>query len=58
LQGADIDILLSEGLSRFAFWRLCPVECEAYSPMVSEKQKTKALRAPRFCGEKIIMKNL
>ena len=39
-QGANICILLSEGLSHFAFQRL------------SEKQKkTKALRSLRLCGE-------
>jgi hypothetical protein len=53
LQGANTVILLPEGLSRFAFWRPCPVECEAYSSGVSEKQKIKSkiLRSPRLCGE-------
>ena len=35
--------MLSEGLIRFAFRRPCPVECEAYSSGVSEKQKNKKL---------------
>jgi len=39
LQCANTGILLPEGLSRFAFRRPCPVECEAYSSGVSEKQK-------------------
>jgi hypothetical protein len=48
LQGANTVILLPEGLSRFAFRRPCPVECEAYSSGVSEKQKKpKALRTLR-----------
>ena len=52
LQGANTGILLPEGLSRFAFRRPCPVECEAYSSGVSEKQKKpKALRSLRLCGE-------
>jgi hypothetical protein len=41
LQDVNTIILLPEGLSRFAFRRPCPVECEAYSSMVSEKQKNK-----------------
>jgi hypothetical protein len=39
LQAANTGILLPEGLSHFAFRRPCPVECEAYSSGVSEKQK-------------------
>jgi hypothetical protein len=38
---SDTDILLPEGLCHFAFRRPCPVECEAYSSGVSEKQKRK-----------------
>jgi hypothetical protein len=50
LQGANTGFLLPEGLSHFAFRRPCPVECEAYSSGVSEKQKkTKALRSLRLC---------
>ncbi|MGB6010100.1 MAG: hypothetical protein WBI57_02390, partial [Desulfobacterales bacterium] len=52
LKYANTGILLPEGLSRFAFRRPCPVECEAYSSGVSEKQKKqKALRSLRLCGE-------
>jgi len=39
LRGANTGILLPEGFSRFAFRRPCPVECNAYSSGVSEKQK-------------------
>ena len=35
LGGANTDKLLPEELSHFAFWRPCPVECEAYSSWVS-----------------------
>jgi len=45
LQGANTGILLPEGLIRFAFRRPCPVECEAYSSGVSEKQKNQKLCA-------------
>ncbi len=38
---SDTDNLLPEGLCHFAFRRPCPVECEAYSSGVSEKQKRK-----------------
>jgi len=38
-------ILSPEGLSRFAFRRTCPVECEAYSSGVSEKQKKNKISA-------------
>jgi hypothetical protein len=52
LQGANMGILLPDGLSHFAFRRRCPVECETYSSGVSEKQKKpKALRSLRLCGE-------
>ena len=63
-QGANICILLPEGLSHFAFRRSRPAEClpnemqslfhrgKTYSSGVSEKQKkTKALRSLRPCGE-------
>jgi hypothetical protein len=43
--------LLPEGLSRFAFRRPCPVECEAYSSGVSEKQKKQKLCA--LCGSAV-----
>jgi hypothetical protein len=51
LQGANSGILLPEGLSRFAFRRPCPVECEAYSSGVSEKQKNQKLCA--LCGSAV-----
>jgi hypothetical protein len=46
------DGILSEGLSRFAFRRPCPVECEAYSSGVSEKQKKQKLCV--LCGSAVI----
>jgi hypothetical protein len=52
LQGANTGILLPEGLSRFAFRRPCPVECEAYSSGVSEKQKNQKLCA--LCASVVI----
>jgi hypothetical protein len=51
LQGANTGILLPEGLSHFAFRRPCPVECEAYSSGVSEKQKNQKLCA--LCGSAV-----
>ena len=57
LRGANTGILLPEGLSPFVFRRPCPVECEAYSSGVSEKQKrkTKTLRSLRLCGEQFFI---
>jgi hypothetical protein len=50
---------IPEGLSHFAFRRPCPVECEAYSSGVSEKQKkTKVPRSLRLCGEQVFIKTL
>jgi len=51
---SDTDILLPEGLCHFAFRRPCPVECEAYSSGVSEKQKKQKLCA--LCGSACPMK--
>ena len=40
------------GMGLFAFRPPCPVECEAYSSGVSEKQKKdNPLRPLRLCGE-------
>ena len=46
---SDTDILLPEGLCHFAFRRPCPVECEAYSSGVSEKQKRKSIQLCVLC---------
>jgi len=42
------NVIFQEGLCHFAFRRPCPVECEAYSSGVSEKQKRKIKNSAIF----------
>jgi hypothetical protein len=46
----NLDVIFHEELCHFAFRRPCPVECEAYSSGVSEKQKRKTKTSAIFAA--------